>query len=114
MMQDRVTKELDGKQWLRLCRSVSVSERQGFRVEVDIEHDLALFRIDGVVRCVTNVCPHKRIALIYDGYISDGTVTCPMHGWRFDICTGANTVGGGGLRTYEVKEESGWVWLLES
>ncbi|HLP27876.1 MAG TPA: Rieske (2Fe-2S) protein [Candidatus Didemnitutus sp.] len=111
MMYDRVTKVIDGTEWSRLCRSIDVTERHGFRVELDIEHDLALFRVNGIVRCVTNICPHKRIALIYDGYIEDGTVTCPMHAWRFDICTGANTSGGGGLKTYEVREDAGWVWL---
>ncbi len=102
-----------GKQWIRICRSIDVVERRGFRVDLDVEHDLALFRVHGTVRCVTNICPHKRIALIFDGYVENGTVTCPMHAWRFDICTGANTSGGGALRTYEVIEEGGYVWLAE-
>lgn len=114
MNSDRATKLVDGKEWTRLCRSIDVSERGGHRVELDIEFDLALFRIDNAVRCVTNVCPHKRIALIYDGYVENGTVTCPMHGWCFDLESGANTSEGGGLKTYEVLEQDGWVWALLS
>jgi nitrite reductase/ring-hydroxylating ferredoxin subunit len=35
----------------------------------------------------------------------DGTiVTCPMHGWEYDVRTGANTINPAArLRTYEVR-----------
>lgn len=102
---------VDGVSYVRLCRSIDVTERRGFRVEFDIEHDLALFRVDGIVRCVTNVCPHKREACIYDGYVAEGTVTCPAHAWRFDLCTGRNLSGGGGLRVYGAIEHNGSVWV---
>lgn len=101
----------DGRRYVAVCRSIDVVERRGFRVEFDIEHDLALFRVDGAVQCVTNICPHKREALIFDGYVEQGTVTCPAHAWRFEICTGRNVSGGGGLRTYEVIERDGSVWV---
>jgi nitrite reductase/ring-hydroxylating ferredoxin subunit len=112
-MIDRPERIVDGVRRIRLCRSAEVSERHGRRIDLDIEHDLALFRVNGVVRCVTNICPHKRIAAIADGYVQNGTITCPMHAWRFDLCSGANVSGGGGLRTYVVHEEDGWVWLEE-
>lgn len=102
---------VDGRRYVAVCRSIDVVERRGFRVELDIEHDLAFFRVDGVVHCVTNVCPHKREALIFDGFVDQGTVTCPAHAWRFEICTGRNVSGGGGLRTYEVLESDGNVWV---
>lgn len=111
-MRDLVRKVIDGKEWVRVCRSIDVTERRGFRVDLDIEHDLALFRVNGTVYCVTNICPHKREALIYDGYIENGTVTCPMHAWRFDICTGNNLGAGGGLNTYAVREETDGIWVL--
>lgn len=110
-MTDRPRQIIDSDEWVRIARSVEVSERQGFRVELDIEHDLALFRVGGIVRAVTNVCPHKRAACLYDGIVEEGTVTCPMHAWRFDLATGANLAGGGGLRTYAVIEHEGGVWL---
>jgi hypothetical protein len=47
-MIDRPTMNIDGEEWTRIARSPEVSERQGFRVELDIEHDLALFRVDGI------------------------------------------------------------------
>lgn len=108
---NRTVLVVNGVEYVRICRSIDVTERRGFRVEYDIEHDLALFRVNGVVRCVTNVCPHKREALIYDGFIDAGTVTCPAHAWRFDICTGQNVSGGGGLRIYNVVERHGAIWV---
>ena len=113
-MRDRVERSFDGRSWLRLCKSAEVSERHGLRCEVDIETDLALFRVDGVVRAVSNVCPHKREAVIYDGYIEAGLVTCPMHGWVFDIATGKNVALGGNLACYEVIERDNFVWLAIS
>lgn len=110
-MIDRPRKIIDTVEWMRIARSVEVSERHGLRVELDIEHDLALFRVEGVVRAVTNVCPHKRVACVYDGIVDAGTVTCPMHAWRFDLETGRNLAGGGGLRTYEIREDEGGVWI---
>ncbi len=102
---------VDGCRYVLVCRSVDVVERRGYRVEIDIEHDLALFRVDGQVRCVTNVCPHKREARIFDGFVADGTVSCPLHAWRFDLCTGKNVVGQAGLRTYDAIERGGQVWV---
>ncbi len=102
---------LDGRRFVEVCRSIDVVERRGLRIELDIEHDLALFRVNGMVHCVTNICPHKREALIFNGFVDQGTVTCPAHAWRFDICTGSNVSGGGGLRTYEAFERDGSVWV---
>lgn len=113
-MTDRPRTTIDGEEWTRLARSVEVSARHGLRVTVDIEHDIALFRVDGVVKAVTNICPHKRAACLYDGLIEQGTVTCPMHAWRFDLTSGANLSGGGALRTYHVREAEGGVWVRSS
>lgn len=113
-MIDRPRMIIDGEEWTRIARSAEVSERQGFRVELDIEHDIAIFRVDGIPRAVTNVCPHKRAACLYDGVIERGTLTCPMHAWQFDVVTGTNLAGGGGLRTYAVREVEGGVWVRSS
>ena len=96
---------------MRVCRSIEVGERHGHHVEVDIETDLALFRVDGEVFVTSNVCPHKREPFIYDGVVVDGTITCPIHAWTFNIRTGSNIGVGGGLACYPVREEKGYVWV---
>lgn len=48
---------------------------------------IALFNVDGRFYAVDNDCPHRGGAL--GNGILDGTVvTCPLHGWRFDVTTG--------------------------
>lgn len=111
LLFDRVERSVAGKRYLRLCRGVEVSSRTGKRVYVDIETDMALFRVDNVVHAVTNICPHKHEPAIYQGAVLNGTVTCPMHGWCFELSTGNNVGHGRGLETFHVMELEGWVWL---
>lgn len=50
---------------------------------------LLLTRVDGTVRAFENRCPHFGLPLTR-GKVSEGTVRCPFHGSRFDICSGRN------------------------
>ena len=112
MLTDRPERITDEGRWVRVCRSVDVVSRRGWRVELDIEHDLALFRVNGTAVAVTNVCPHKREAQISNGHVENGTVTCPMHDWCFDLTTGQNRNKMANLATYRVEEQDGYVWAL--
>jgi NAD(P)H-dependent nitrite reductase small subunit len=50
--------------------------------------EIALFRCDdGTVRAVHNLCPHRGGPLA-EGFAEDGVVSCPWHGWEFDLATG--------------------------
>jgi len=52
-------------------------------------HSIALTRITGTVRAFENKCPHLGLSLAR-GKIENGTITCPWHGSRYDICSGKN------------------------
>src|SRR5262249_48076880 len=52
--------------------------------------------VDGVPTRLSTVCPHWGGPLD-DAPIDDGCVTCPWHGYRFDVRTG-HCVDGGRLR----------------
>ncbi len=120
-MTSRDTKIIDGAEWVRVCRSAEVKEHWGHRVDIDIEYDVALFRIDSIVYAVSNICPHEKRPMISSGYVENGEITCPVHCWIFDIRTGRklrehvdstmHAEGGRGLPTYSVMEIDGWVWL---
>jgi nitrite reductase (NADH) small subunit len=80
-------------------RSVTVAGRR-----------VAVFRTPGGFRAVDGTCPHKGGPLA-DGLVADSCVTCPLHGWRFDLRTGVEAGGRAGLRTYPVEERDGELWL---
>lgn len=108
---DYKTEFIDGKEYFVICNSSELEEGRRLRAEIDIEYDFALFRIDGKVFCVSNVCPHKREAKMYKGYIEQEALICPMHGWSFSLETGKNTIGGKGIQVFNVLEESGKIFV---
>jgi nitrite reductase/ring-hydroxylating ferredoxin subunit len=48
---------------------------------------IAIFRLDAGVFAIDNLCLHQAGPLC-DGEIDDGAVTCPWHGWSYDLRTG--------------------------
>jgi nitrite reductase/ring-hydroxylating ferredoxin subunit len=45
-------------------------------------------RLDGTIVATTGVCPHEDVALV-DGELDGACLTCPGHGYQFDLTTGA-------------------------
>ena len=58
----------------------------GTMVVVNGRH-VALFRVGDRFYALDNLCLHKAGPLC-EGEIEDGVVTCPWHGWSYDIRTG--------------------------
>lgn len=74
--------------------------------------EIALFNIDGKILALTNECPHDGGPL-GEGYIEDCKVTCPWHGWEFNIATGACTnVEGEEAKRYDIEVENGEIYLV--
>lgn len=48
---------------------------------------IALYNIDGAFHAVDGVCPHAGGPL-GKGVMDGNVVTCPWHGWQFDVTTG--------------------------
>ena len=75
------------------------------------EEEILIANVDGKYYAVSNSCPHKKGDLS-KGTIEGNTVTCSLHGSKFDVTTGKNTLGPkqmfsrgstGNLKTYEVR-----------
>lgn len=61
----------------------------------EVEHDgriYALFNVSGAIHAIDGICPHQGGPLA-DGAIEGTTVTCPWHGWQFDVCSGKTSLG---------------------
>ena len=48
---------------------------------------IALFNVEGTFHALDGVCPHQGGPL-GKGCLSGAIVTCPWHGWQFDVRTG--------------------------
>ncbi|MBS1870332.1 MAG: Rieske 2Fe-2S domain-containing protein [Actinobacteria bacterium] len=104
---------IDGT-WVAVGRAADVPLWEGRRVTVDGRR-VAIFRTEEGVHAVSADCPHAGGPL-QDGLVADGCVTCPLHGWRFDLRSGARIgADDGALTRYEVVERDGELLLnLES
>lgn len=90
------------KEYLKVCTISELKENQGKRFLIN-DVEVAVFKIEEEIFIVSNVCPHQHTALIYNGFIEDGCVVCPAHGWMFNLKTGRQRTGAKGLETYKVK-----------
>ena len=70
---------------------------------------LAIANVSGSFYAIDNTCLHRGGPL-GQGEVEDSVVTCPWHGWQYDVTTGTNldddTVC---VVRYEVKLEGGSV-----
>ncbi|MBI3464631.1 MAG: Rieske (2Fe-2S) protein [Planctomycetes bacterium] len=52
---------------------------------------IALFNVDGTFYALDGVCPHQGGPL-GQGTLQHRILTCPWHGWQFDVTTGRHLV----------------------
>jgi ferredoxin-nitrite reductase len=50
--------------------------------------EMAVFKCGGQLYGIQNICPHEG-GQLFNGRIEDNEVVCPVHGYRFDLKTGA-------------------------
>ena len=50
---------------------------------------LALFNVEGTFHALDGVCPHAGGPL-GAGALRGSVITCPWHGWQFDVASGQN------------------------
>ena len=64
---------------------------------------IALANVDGNFFAIDNTCLHRGGPL-GQGELEDKTVTCPWHGWQYDVTTGKVTVNPAvGVQSYAVE-----------
>ena len=73
------------------------------------DRELALFNVDGTFYATQNECLHLKGPL-GDGELDGPVVTCPWHGYQYDVRTGENEFDRAlQLETFEVVVEDGVV-----
>jgi nitrite reductase/ring-hydroxylating ferredoxin subunit len=65
---------------------------------------LAIFNVGGTFYAIDDTCPHRG-APLWEGDVSGAEVTCPWHGARFDVTSGAHLCppAPAGVRSYKVQ-----------
>jgi nitrite reductase/ring-hydroxylating ferredoxin subunit len=63
---------------------IPAGEGRAFRVN---DHMVAVFFVDGQYTAIDDICPHMGASLA-SGYVENGSVNCPWHDWRFNVCNG--------------------------
>jgi nitrite reductase/ring-hydroxylating ferredoxin subunit len=74
---------------------------------------LAIANVDGKFYAINNTCLHRGGPL-GQGELQGKILTCPWHGWQYDVTTGKLTMNPAvGVKCYplEVKGEDIWVEL---
>ena len=72
---------------------------------------IALFNVDRQFFALDGVCPHQGGPL-GEGDLNGCVVTCPWHGWQFDVTSGQHQLNGNVIQPrFETKVEEGSVWV---
>ena len=65
---------------------------------------IAIFNLGGTLYAIDNHCTH-RDGPVGAGELNDVVITCPWHGWRFNVTSGRCLEDGANLRCYPVHVE---------
>jgi nitrite reductase/ring-hydroxylating ferredoxin subunit len=76
--------------WVRLCAVDECPPGEGREVLAD-DRIFAVFNVDGRFHVLDGICPHQGGPL-GKGTLVGCTVTCPWHGWQFEVTTGQHLV----------------------
>jgi nitrite reductase/ring-hydroxylating ferredoxin subunit len=96
-------------EWTRLGALDAFGE-QVTLVEVG-RNKIAVARMKGELYAFSGVCPHAA-GPIHRGEVEGTVVTCPLHGWRFDVSDGGRELHDyRPLKVYEIKVEEGVVHI---
>lgn len=96
--------------FLEACAVDSIPERRAAVISVRGER-IAIFKFDGKICAMSNVCRHQNGPL-GEGKIIDGCVTCPWHGYQYLPETGASPPPfTEKVSTFQTRIVNGRVWV---
>jgi nitrite reductase/ring-hydroxylating ferredoxin subunit/DMSO/TMAO reductase YedYZ heme-binding membrane subunit len=73
--------------WVRVCAADDIAEGRAKIARLSGEERVAVFRQDGKLSAISNACAHQNGPL-GEGRVIDCFVTCPWHGFQYDVRTG--------------------------
>ena len=94
----------------KLCRVAELPDGAGREFVVD-GRIVAVFRTGEEIHAIDGMCAHQG-GPIAQGALDRSCVTCPWHGWQYDIRDGTNRLTGKQmLECFAIEVRSGEVWI---
>jgi nitrite reductase (NADH) small subunit len=88
----------------KIAETAQIPQGTGKVVELD-GNQIAIWNVGGSFQAFQNVCPHRG-GPVGEGELEGNIITCPWHGWQFDIVTGQSTFNPAAkLTKYDVQVE---------
>ena len=75
---------------MKICKDSDIpNNRRGKKFVIGDDTEIAVFKVNGNIYAVSNICPHNHSTVTYDGYVDEDLyLACPVHGWQFSLITG--------------------------
>ena len=90
--------------FVKVASSNKISPGECKVAQVD-DKAIALYNVNGQVYATDNTCLHRGGPL-GEGSLKGAIVTCPLHGWQYDVTNGSNAMNPSiSVATYPVKVE---------
>jgi nitrite reductase (NADH) small subunit len=97
--------------WVVVGSTADLTPGEGRTYVVDGRQVAVFLLADGTVRATGAVCPHRG-GPVADGQIDLGTVTCPLHQYRFRFADGTCTDDGiGALEVFAARVDGSRIAL---
>ena len=96
--------------WIKIAQTDQVPEGKTLRFDLN-GRACAIFNGSGTFYAASAVCPHAK-AWLDEGKVEGNIVTCPKHGWKWDLAAGKAVDNSGYLyQTYALKIEGEELWV---
>ena len=90
--------------FVKVATVEEIPQGQGKVFEVN-GNQVAVWNLNGNFCAFQNVCPHRG-GPVGEGEVEGNIITCPWHGWQFDVVTGVSPINPAAkLTKYDVKVE---------
>jgi nitrite reductase/ring-hydroxylating ferredoxin subunit/DMSO/TMAO reductase YedYZ heme-binding membrane subunit len=97
--------------WLMAACIAEIAEGRGVVVQPPDGEAIAIFRHDGALSAISNLCAHQNGPL-GEGCVVDGLITCPWHGFQYRLEDGcAPPPFTEKLSTYRLRRVGRAVWV---
>ncbi|MCG8442141.1 MAG: ferric reductase-like transmembrane domain-containing protein [Caulobacterales bacterium] len=109
--KDRANAREPNAEWVRVAPAADIPENKAVIVALKGGERVAVFRYDGKVSALSNVCRHQGGPL-GEGCVKDGLVTCPWHSFQYRPEDGASPPPfNEKVPTYKVRVTDGVVFI---